>query len=111
METVFTKVNRQEFIEKIVLGKSNSLVKFSSSWNGSGHLLKKMVEDIAQGYRGKFNFFLIDPEVEVDLSDIYHIESFPTLLFFNKGTLVDKLSGLMQKSAISKKLDEILMCN
>jgi len=108
MESIFKKLNRAEFIEKIVLGKADSLVKFSSSWSGSAELLKHMVEDVAHDYKDKVNFFCIDTDMEVDLSDIYHIESYPTLLFFRKGTLVDKLSGLVQKSVISNKIEQIL---
>ena len=108
MESIFTKVNRAQFIEKIVLDKTDSLVKFGSSWSGSAELLKQMIEDVAVSYHGKLNFFCIDSEIETELTDIYHIESFPTLLFFRKGTLVDKLSGLVQKSVISSKIEQII---
>lgn len=106
--TVFKKVSRDEFIEKIVLDRSDSLVKFSSKWSGSAELLKHIIEDIATKYKDKLNFFHIDADVESDLSDIYHIEASPTLLFFRKGTLVDKLSGLVQKSVISNKIEQII---
>ena len=108
MESIFKKVNREEFIEKIVLGKTDSLVKFCSSWSGSAELLKHLVEDVANNYKDRIDFYCIDTDTEVDLSDIYHIEALPTLLFFRKGTLVDKLSGLVQKSVISKKIEQIL---
>jgi len=106
--TVFKSVNRAEFIERIVLDKSDSLVKFSSSWSGSAELLRQIIEDIATNYKDKLNFFHIDTDTEADLSDIYHIESYPTLLFFRKGTLVAKLSGLVQKSVISNKIEQVI---
>jgi thioredoxin-like negative regulator of GroEL len=108
MDSIFTKVNRQQFIERIVIDKTDSLVKFGSRWSGSAELLKQLIEDVAVGYQGRLNFFCIDSEIETDLTDIYHIESFPALLFFRKGTLIGKLSGLVQKSVISSKIEQIL---
>ena len=106
--TIFKKINADQFLERIVISKANSLVKFSSTWNGSAQLLRNTLEDLAMQYKGKVNFFLVDTEVEEALVSTYHIESTPTLLFFKKGTLVDRLSGLAQKTTISNKIDQLV---
>lgn len=109
--TFFKKISAEQFVERIVLSKTNSLVKFTSAWNGSAQLLRHTLEDLALQYKGKVNFFLVDTESEQTLATTYRVDSTPTLLFFKKGTLVDKLTGLAQKATITNKIDQLVMCN
>jgi thioredoxin 1 len=109
--TTFKKISAEQFVERIITSKANSLVKFTSAWNGSARLLRNTLEDLALQYRGKVNFFLVDTEAEEGLASTYRIESTPTLLFFRKGTLVDRLSGLAQKATISNKIEQLVLSN
>jgi thioredoxin 1 len=109
--TTFKKIGAEQFAERIVKSNVNSLVKFTSVWNGSAQLLRHTLEDLAVQYKGKVNFFLVDTEVEENLASTYHVESTPTLLFFKKGTLVDRLSGLAQKATISNKIEQLVLSN
>lgn len=109
--TVFKKISAEQFVERIVQSKANSLVKFTSAWNGSAQLLRNTLEDLALQYTGKVNFFLVDTEAEQALASAYRIEATPTLLFFKKGILADRLSGLAQKAIISNKIDQLVLSN
>ncbi len=109
--TTFKKISAKQFVERIETSKANSLVKFTSAWNGSAHLLRNTLEDLALQYKGQVNFFLVDTEAEEELASAYRVESTPTLLFFRKGTLVDRLSGLAQKSTISNKIEQLVLSN
>ena len=109
--TTFKKITAEQFVERIVTSKTNSLVKFTSAWNGSAQLLRNTLEDLALQYKGRVNFFLVDTEAEEALASTYQVEATPTLLFFKKGTLVDRLSGLAQKATISNKIDQLVLCN
>jgi thioredoxin 1 len=102
-----TKISSQEFIERIVLSKQDALVKVTSAWSGAGQLLGHAIQDLAAQYT-KVNFFSIDYDAESALAATYRVEPIPTLLFFKKGTLVDKLSGLTHKSIISDKINQLV---
>lgn len=104
---IVNKISSQEFIERIVLSKEDALVKISSAWSGAGQLLCHAIQDLATQYT-KVNFFSIDYDAESVLATTYRVGPMPTLLFFKKGILVDKLSGLTQKSIISDKIKQIV---
>ncbi len=59
-------------------------------------------------YRGKIDFFQLDYEEESAVTSAYQVEGVPTLLFFKKGKLVDKVSGLIQRNIISTKLEQLV---
>ena len=105
--SIFKKISSEQFVEKIVAGKLNALVKFTSAWNGSAHLLRHTLEDLASEYSDKVNFFLVDTEAEEQLAKTYRVNSTPTILFFKKGTLVDKLSGLAQRAVLLNKIEQL----
>ncbi len=103
----FKQISSEQFLEQIITGKLNALVKFTSAWNGSAQLLCQTLDDLATQYTGKVNFFLVDTEEEEQLAKAYQVNSTPTILFFKQGTLVDKFSGLAQKSVLSNKIEQL----
>ncbi|MFZ6010637.1 MAG: thioredoxin family protein [Bacteroidota bacterium] len=96
------------FIEQIILQKSDALVKFSSPWSWSGQLLDQTLMDLAGEYDGKVRFYAVDYDEHSALSATYRLEAVPTLLFFKKGSLVDRLSGLAHKEVIANKIDRLI---
>lgn len=104
----FENISADQFIERIILSKADALVKISSTWNGSALLLCLTLQDLALKYKGKLNFFMVDSDVNPSITTTYMVEALPTLLFFKKGTLVDKLTGLNQKSVINEKINQLV---
>ena len=102
-----TQIDSEEFVDRIILSKEDSLVKFSSPWNGTGRLMCNALHELAPQYR-KLNFYSIDYDANWALATTYRVEPVPTLLFFKKGTLVDKLSGLIQKSVITERINQFI---
>jgi thioredoxin 1 len=104
----FKKIKSQDFIERIVLNKVDALVKIVPQWNAAGQLLSNTLHEMATVYQGKVDFFQLEYEEESAFTKTYRVEGVPTLLFFKKGTLVDKISGLIQRTIISTKLDQLV---
>jgi thioredoxin 1 len=103
-----TKINSQEFVEHIIIKKADALVKVAASWNGAGQMLCKSIRELAEQHTEQITFFAVDYDPDSALAATYRVEPVPTLLFFKKGTLVDKLSGFTRKSIISEKLNQLL---
>lgn len=108
MTLMFEKITSDQFFHRIIATKADALVKISTDWSGSGQMLCHSLQDLAAQYTGKVDFFSVDHEAEKGLGDAFRIDTIPTLLFFKKGTLVDKLSGLTQKAIISDKLNQLV---
>ena len=88
--------------------QADALVNVCTTWNGAGQMLCQTLIDLSEKYSGKLSFFFLDQDVNSDISVQYMVEAMPTLLFFKKGTLVDKLAGLNHRNAIEAKIDQIV---
>lgn len=102
------KINAAQFIDKILINKADALVKIGAAWSASSHLLKTPLHELADQFNGQVQFFQMDHDEEAALTSTYRVESVPTILFFKRGTLVDKLTGLVQKNTISKSIDQLV---
>lgn len=103
-----TKIKSQDFIDRIVVSKADALVKIAPQWNAAGQILANTLQEMSTLYEGKVDFFQLEHEDDSAVTKTYRVEGVPTLLFFKKGTLVDKVSGLIQRSILSNKLEQLL---
>ncbi len=108
METKIETIDTEQFVNRIVLNKADALVKISSAWSGAGQMLCHTLQDLALRYADKVDFFSIDYDANAVLSATYRVEAVPTILFFKRGTLVDKLSGLTHRAIISHKINQLI---
>jgi len=95
-------------MDRIIMKKADALVKVSTSWNGASQLLCHSLQRMAPLYSGRVDFFSLDYETESALSSTYRVDRVPTILFFKKGTLVDKLTGLTHRTVIANKINQLL---
>lgn len=102
------EITSDQFVDRILMKKADALVKVSSHWNGASQMLCHTLQTLASQYADKVDFFSLDYETESALSSTYRVDSVPTILFFKKGRLVDKLSGLTQRTIISHKINQLI---
>jgi thioredoxin 1 len=102
------QITSEQITDRIVLRKADALVKITSHWNAASQMLCNTLQALASQYSGKVDFFSLNYETESTLRDMYLVDSVPTILFFKKGTLVDKLSGLTHRTIISNKINQLI---
>jgi thioredoxin 1 len=102
------EITSEQFLDRIVVPQADALVKISTAWSGAGQMLCHTLQDLSREYSGRLNFFYVDNDANAQIGAQYMVETVPTLLFFKKGTLVDKLSGLTHRHAIESKINQIV---
>lgn len=102
----FQPIDSGEFQNKIVLSKTDALVKVVDRSTNT-RMLNACLERIAHSYLGKLKFFELDPEVDQGLCITYGINTSTAVLFFKKGTLVDKVSGTIHRTTLSIKIHSL----
>ena len=108
MQSKIQQITSDQFLDKIILKKANALVKISMEWNGAGQMLGHTLQDLSLQYSNRLDFFDLEYEAESVLSAAYRVDTLPTILFFKKGTLVDKLSGLNHRMVILHKINKLI---
>jgi thioredoxin 1 len=71
-------------------------------------MIGPVVEEMAGDFEGKAVIGKLNVDHNPNVSFKFGIRSIPTLLFFNKGELVDKQVGVVGKADLVKKLQPFL---
>ncbi len=105
---LFEKIHSGDFQDKIILGKMDAVVNITTEGNIVALLGAPFLEDVARSYRHRMKFYSLDPVQDQALCQVYGVQSAPAILFFKRGTLVDKLTGLVHRTLISAKVHALL---
>lgn len=105
------KISKQEFKKEVMESRALSLVKFKTEWSGACQIISPIYEELSKSYTGTVNFFTIDVEKETGIDKEYGVTEIPTILFFQRGKIVDHVSGLVPKNVVITKIENALTLN
>ncbi len=97
----------QNFAE-IISGNSVVMVDFWATWCGPCRMLMPVVEEVAAEMEGKAVIAKCNVDEADEVALKYGIRSIPTLLFFKNGELADRTVGVVSKSEIINKINNLL---
>ena len=104
MEVTITAEN----FESLKNGEMPLVVDFWATWCGPCRAIAPYIEELAKEYDGKIVVGKCDVEENDDIVMEYGVRNIPTILFFKRGEVVDRLVGGQSKSAIQKKFETLL---
>ena len=85
------------------------LVDFWAPWCGPCRMVAPIVEELAEEYDGKVNFYKLNTDENPQVATQFGIRSIPTLLVFKDGQAVGQIVGFRPKGDLKKRLDEALV--
>lgn len=104
------EITKENFNEIVLKSGIPVLVDFYKSGCGPCEVLLPILEKILNDYKGKVCVYKVNIEEEniVDLYLKYRIRNIPTVLFFNRGIVVDKYVGQGSEKVYIEKLDSLI---
>lgn len=84
------------------------LVDFWAPWCGPCRKISPIVDEIADEFEGKVKITKVNIDNNLKLAQEYSISGIPSILIFKNGEAVERLVGLMQKSAIVSNIEKHL---
>ena len=102
-----THFNDTTLQEKINSG-APVVVDFWAEWCGPCRMLGPIIEELGNENEGKATVGKLNVDENQESAAKYGIRSIPTVLFFNKGELVEKFTGLAEKKVYQEKIDALL---
>lgn len=88
-------------------GTRPCVIDFYTTWCGPCKMLAPIIEQLAQEYNGKVDFYKVDTEKEPELAALFGIRSIPTLLFVPQEGMPQIAQGALPKDILVKAMTDI----
>lgn len=83
-------------------------IDFYADWCGPCKMMGPIFDEASETYAGKINFGKINIDEQRKLAMTHKVMSIPTLLFIKDGAEVDRVTGVIDATALKEKLDGLL---
>ena len=101
-------VTDADFAQIVLQADVPVMVDFWAQWCGPCRALGPTIDAIAQQYAGRAKIAKLDVDANPRTPGQYGIQGTPTMLYFQKGRVVDRLVGAHPEQALKQKLDALL---
>lgn len=95
------------FEQEVIQSDKPVIVDFWATWCGPCKMIAPILEEIAGEYADKVKVVKLDVDANNKTAGKYNIMSIPSLLFFNKGEIVDQVVGAIPKTQLASRLEKI----
>lgn len=92
-------------------GERPAIVDFYATWCGPCKALAPVLEELAEEYAGRVDFYKVDSDREQELSAVFGIRSIPSLLFCPMEGEPQMMRGAAPKDELRKAIEQILLHN
>lgn len=100
---MLTGLSRATFVS-FVSEHPRALVDVWAPWCGPCRTMGPILEALAQEYAGRVDFGKINADDEPGLANQFGVEGIPTLLFFRRGQLVDRVVGAVPPDRLRNRI-------
>jgi thioredoxin 1 len=101
-------VDEAKFEEMVIKADKPVMVDFWATWCKPCLIVAPIVDELAEEYDGKVNFFKLDVDHNPKIAATYGIMSIPTLLIFKNGEPVSNIVGARPKAELQKTLESVI---
>jgi thioredoxin 1 len=108
MKKDILEINDRTFDSQVLQSDKPVLVDLWAPGCGPCNSIEPVVEKLAEAYGDQIRFTRCNVDHNPETPDKYGIKGIPTLLFFNGGKLIDKLTGLVPMSIIEDAIRKCL---
>jgi thioredoxin 1 len=97
----------EESFDKVTSG-GVVVVDFYADWCGPCKMMGPIFEETQKEYEDRAVFAKINVDENKEAAIKYKIMGIPTLIFFKDGQIAERVSGVLDKGALSSKIDALL---
>lgn len=101
-------VSDTDFPELILDSTLPVLVEFSAEWCGPCMALAPIIEELEKDWEGKIGVGKLDVDENPVSARRYGVLSIPTLILFRNGRSIERVTGLVNKAEIQRRVKNAL---
>ena len=102
------EVTDSNFQELIIDADKPAIVDLWAEWCGPCRMLTPIINDFTEEYKDRVVVAKLDVDSNPGVARRFSIRNIPTILFFKDGQVVDKQVGVVPKSVLVQKLENLL---
>ena len=102
------EVNDNNFKARVLDKNGVTVVDFFAPWCGPCRKMAEVLAQIADEYQGKINIYKLNTDENLETAKSMSISSLPSVLVFKNGEALERMVGLMPKSAIISNIEKHL---
>jgi len=84
------------------------LVDFWAEWCGPCKMLNPVIEELSNDFAGTAIIAKVNVDESPSIAQKYSVRSIPSLLFFNKGAVIEQLIGVSSKEDIASIIEKLI---
>ena len=84
------------------------LVDFWAEWCGPCKMLNPVIEELSNDFADKAIIAKVNVDESPNIAQKYSVRSIPSLLFFNKGSVIEQLIGVSSKEDIASIIEKLI---
>ena len=81
---------------------------FWASWCGPCKVIAPLVEELAKEYTGQVKIAKMNVDENIETPNNYNVRNIPTLIIFKDGIELDRIVGVVPKSALEEMIKKVL---
>ncbi len=102
------EIHDGNFKNEVVDSSIPVLVDFWATWCGPCRKLSPIIEEISENFEGKVKFVKLNVQDNTKAAQEYSVSGLPSILIFNQGQAVERMSGMLPKSKIISNIEKYL---
>jgi thioredoxin len=102
-------ITKDNFKSEVEDSEIPVLVDIFSPTCGPCSALLKILEELSNEFEGKIKFVKINALLSRDLAQEFEVRSVPTLIFINKGEIIDQSIGYINKDQLRINIKNLLV--
>jgi len=100
-------ITDEMFQQDVLRSPRPVVVDFYSSTCPPCHVMGGLLNELGPDFADRIEFYKLNVDKNPQTAAKYQIQSVPTLVFFYRGKMVDKIVGLMPLNPLREKLDRL----
>jgi len=102
------ELTSENFKKEVSQSTTPVVVKAYATWCGPCMYMAPVFEEVAKIYQEKLNCLELNVDHTRDLAIQFGITSIPTLIFINKGEVIGKQTGYLDKDELTAAFEQVL---